>query len=770
MNELFSKIIERIKENKITLCILIICFIVFSIILNRIIAKDYNGEHEYSYNILTQGSGRTPSIISGEQVSQRFISHKNNLHKIGILALMPGISTDSNVNVKIIETENIKEIYNQDVFLGSLKNTENFEVFIENQANSKNKEYEIIITGLDGNELNSVQFPYSSYPNDLLGECYLADKLQENNLVIKMTYSNYISNRFQVCVWSILLVCSIIFILTFSNDNDLIIKNLNFNRKNMLSSLKSNWYWIISILCVYLLFIRKTKLEYAFIVISLLLDLFILTQVNSIKEKLENINYKVKIFALLSTIGTCYYAKKLFLIKIKSSIFKQFFKDIDIQILDKFAILIAVLSSFIIFALITIFLNYIIEKIKDVFENISKKEKIFYIVLLACILIFVTYMFSNSTAFYGTNDVLFDVLFTSDSGRLVTDENVYLSLYHGENDLRQPLFAVFAIPFIGCVYTISLMFSFFSFGAPLCMNLMQVILLFIANLMISKLLNLKPQERICFVILSFCTYMSLLFSLMMEQYLITYFWMITFIYLACNKKQDELILTATGGTLLTSLALTPFIVNEFSIKKIKEFCVSLLKAGILFVCMLIIFNRIDLVEDLFLKQEQYGTFVDDEINFEYKLKEYTNFVKNCFIAPETYITTENILCPYSFQMVKNTSFNYIGIGIIVLAILGAILNRKDKFSIISFVWISFSYLIIGVIGWGTAENGTILYSLYFGWPFLVLIYKLFQYICTKLKFKKILTMITIILIVLLVVTNYNGEKELLDFAFKYYKI
>ena len=138
--------------------------------------------------MLTQGSGRTPQITAGVQVSQIFISHKNNLHEVGIFILMPSISTDSNVNVRVIETKSNEEIFNQDVFLGPVNDTEYLEIFFENQTNSKNKEYKIIVTGIDGNELNSVQFPYSSYPNDLLGECYESDNLQENNLVIKMEY------------------------------------------------------------------------------------------------------------------------------------------------------------------------------------------------------------------------------------------------------------------------------------------------------------------------------------------------------------------------------------------------------------------------------------------------------------------------------------------------------------------------------------------------------------------------------------------------------
>lgn len=764
MKKIFGEILKRIKANKITLCILIICFILFGIVLNRVITLEFNGEHEYSYNVLTQGSGRTPQIKKGQMISQKFVVNRNNFHQIGIFTIMPSISTDSTVNVKILEVNNNKEIFNQNVFLGAVNDGEFIEIFLENQPNSKNKEYELIITGVDGNEFNSVQFPYSSYPNDLLRECTVDGSKQEDSIIIKATITNYISTKIQILVWVMLLILATTFVLLFSNDQELIFKNLDLNLKNMLSNFTENWYWLISIEFIYILFIGTTSLQCYFIILSNILIVFILTQVKSIKDQLSKVNLKIKIFAILSTIGTCYYSKQLFL--------KQLLKELKGYngILNVIAFFIAIMASFIIFALIAIFLDYIWNKIKDVFEDMPKKEKISYIILLVGILIFISYIFLNSTAFYGTEDILFDVLFTSDSGRLVSNENVYLSLYHGENDLRQPLFAVFSIPFVGAGYAISLLFSFVPNTAPLFMNLLQVILFFVANLMIAKMLNLKPAERIAFMILSFCTYMSILFSVMMEQYLVAYFWLITFIYLAYKEKQDEIVLSAAGGTLLTSLALTPFIVNKISMKNLKEAGIKLLKAGIFFICMLIIFNRIDLLENFVFKGQSYATFVDDEMNFEYKTKEYTRFVRNCFIYPETYISEDSVFCPYSYQMVKNTNTSYIGIGIIVLSILGFILNRKDKLSIISFVWCVFSYLIIGIIGWGTAENGTILYSLYFGWSFLVLIYKLLQYICNKIKIKNLLAIVTVVLIVLLVVINFNGAKELFDFALSYYKV
>lgn len=766
MKTFLSEVKTRIVANKISICILIVCVLFIGFLMNQIIVNNYNGEQEYTYNYLTEGSGRTPTIENDRVVSQKFIITHNNLYKMSILTLMPGISTDSNVNVRVIETKGNKEIYNENINLGSVKDGQYFETFVENQPKSKNKEYEIIITGIDGTELNSVQFPYSSTPNGLLKGAYVEGEMQENNFVFKISYINYISNKIQIIAWASLLILGIVCLCLFSNDNDLILNNINFNFEFMKNNFKNNWYWLISIFFAYTLFRRETKIEYYFLIVSFLFSAFILTQVKNLSKKVKEISGKIKVFSFISTSGICYYTYNFQLLKARNL---SVFEKIDDIVLDKFAFIVTILASFIIFALVTILINYVIQKIKNIFEDITVKEKVMYIFILLLIFGYTFYLFSNTTVPYGREGALFDVLFTSDSGRLVTDENAYLSLYHGENDLRQPLYAVFAMPFVGFGYAISLLFPFASYMTPFMMNCMQIVLLFIANLMLAKLLKLKSVERVLFMILSFCTYMSLLFTIMMEQYLVAYFWLITFIYLVCNKKQDEICFVATSGTLLTNIILAPYMCDEISFNKIKELFISIIKAVLVFIIFIIIFNRIDLLENLLLKQEQYNTFIDNEINFSYKMKAYTNFIENCFTYPKTYITSTPV-CEFSFQSVVNNDASLIGIGIIICTTLGFLLNRKDKFSQISFAWCIFSFILLGLIGWGTAENGLILYSLYFGWPFLVLICKLFQYIENKTKIKYLTIFCILILVGILGYTNFNGIKILFDFAFKYYKI
>ena len=58
-----------------------------------------------------------------------------------------------------------------------------------------------------------------------------------------------------------------------------------------------------------------------------------------------------------------------------------------------------------------------------------------------------------------------------------------------------------------------------------------------------------------------------------------------------------------------------------------------------------------------------------------------------------------------------------------------------------------------ILGWGTKENGLILYSLYFGWAYFVLIFQLLNNIFKNNKVFKI----AFIILILLMVIGYIPE-------------
>ena len=158
-----------------------------------------------------------------------------------------------------------------------------------------------------------------------------------------------------------------------------------------------------------------------------------------------------------------------------------------------------------------------------VLDGITKAEWVVYGILLAASLTFMGMTFVQTEAFRG-RDCSYDLIYTSDSP--LEWGNSFLVLTHAENDIRQPLFAVFAAPFVGIPYLLGKLLGGSMTVQAISINIVQVIMLFFANFMVAKMIRLNAGKRICFLILTSCTYTYLLFILMMDQYIVAYFWLI----------------------------------------------------------------------------------------------------------------------------------------------------------------------------------------------------------------------------------------------------
>ena len=401
-------------------------------------------------------------------------------------------------------------------------------------------------------------------------------------------------------------------------------------------------------------------------------------------------------------------------------------------------------------------------------NNISWKEWTIYTFLIVVSICFMTFSFFQSQAFYGT-ELSYDIIYTSDSPSLVKG-NVYLALTHTENDLRQPLFAVFAAPFVGIPYLFGKLLGVSASVQAMLVNMVQVIMLFAANFMLAKMMKLNPVKRVCFMILTSCTYTHLLFTLMMEQYIIAYFWLILCIYLISeNRRPDRITLWGAGGTLLTSMVLLPFMSDKNPIKNFREWFADMVKFGLEFVAVMLVFCRFDVIFNLTSRIAFLGGFTGKNLTLTEKLYQYISFISSCFIAPDAGVNTTAV-DHISWQLSPVTSINFIGIVILVLVIVSAILNKDKKSSLLSAGWIVFSVFMLLGLGWGTKENGLILYALYFGWAFLVLLFQLVEKIEDKLNVKFLVPVFGIGCAIALAVVNIPAIMEMVNFAITYFPV
>lgn len=359
---------------------------------------------------------------------------------------------------------------------------------------------------------------------------------------------------------------------------------------------------------------------------------------------------------------------------------------------------------------------------------------------------------------YHTNQ--YDIIYTSDTAPLVR-EDAYTHIVSDQNDIRQPLFGLSSLPFYILPRIVANIFPSIDFLYATMIAIIQVWLILIAFTMLSKMMKIENKiTKILFLIALTISYPTMLFMLNLEQYAMSIFYVISFIYMAIQKgKEKDMLYIAATGSMLTSGILFPLLGQKGNLKQsIKQIGIAFFKCMAIF----IIFARITLIFPQNIEKQigRIRQYSNSEYTTMEKLNMYTNFCKNTHsysefnevrrnVAVKMIAKDENkinitITMP-TIKQINTTSLSLIGCIIIIIAVLGFILNRKDCFSKICFTWSVFSFILLFLLGWGTNENGLILYTFYFGWAFLCLGFQLFEKILkNKTKLKNIILSIGIL--------------------------
>ena len=98
----------------------------------------------------------------------------------------------------------------------------------------------------------------------------------------------------------------------------------------------------------------------------------------------------------------------------------------------------------------------------------------------------------------------------------------------------------------------------------LFLQILQIGLVGVSIILISRLLGIKKSvEKIIFYLFLSCSYSFIVFSLFLEQYIISSFYLILFIYISLNGKQyQKAIFIGAVGTMLTSGVLLPLLFKK----------------------------------------------------------------------------------------------------------------------------------------------------------------------------------------------------------------
>ncbi len=542
------------------------------------------------------------------------------------------------------------------------------------------------------------------------------------------------------------------------------------NKETVCSNFKTNIFFPISALAFFLLEATMTLGYCIGIAVAFIIACVLATQITSVYDLIKKADNGVRIYSFLTSIGICWGGRDSFYKDWTSASTSQALeaKIPVLGVIVRYAsILCAIFAFLFVFVAVVYICNrlYVVFKDSKIFSDIKVGEAIIYSVLIVAVFAYSAVAFLKTEAFYAT-DELADIIYTADSPKLIKS-NVYLSLTNLENDLRQPLFAVFSAPFMGIPYLIGKVFSSVALKA-MVLNFAQIVILFITNFLVTKMMKLNSLKRVCFELVSVSSYTFLLFSVLMEQYIIVYFWTILFFYLYCeNNTVSRLALYGSAGSLLTNAVLFIVASKKSFVRDFKQWFKDIFTCAVGFVMLMLTFGRFDIFFNLFTKVTELTKYTGKSVTFIDKIYQYFAYIRNLFVAPVAGIDYESE--GHAAWLLKPiVQINIIGVVILLLCIISAIINRKQKSSQISLSWIAFSFAVLVLLGWGTYENGLILYSLYFGWAFLVLMFQLIESIENKLRISFLVPLFSVAASIYFAITNIPAISEMISFASTYY--
>ncbi len=534
-------------------------------------------------------------------------------------------------------------------------------------------------------------------------------------------------------------------------------------KEDIFLNIKHNFFFVVSAVAYFCLHFGNPKTWIVGFVIAVSLWSIIASQIKSVFEYSKQSNTFIKLISVISSLGTCWFSVIRFLERLQ----KHFphFSQYEI-IFKSIGFLGACAAMYFVYICTLLIFNFLNIKIAQLTKDLKNYEIVVYAFLIAIFIALSSFAFSQSQAFWGT-DYSYDIIYTSDSPSLIK-ENVFLNLLHAENDLRQPLFSLFSFPFMGIPFLLGRIINASSSVQAILYNIMQVILMWASIFIISKMMNLTPLKRICFITTAFSTYTFLLFSLMMEQYIIAFFWLSLAMYsVSTIGKTGNFIFCGATGTLLSSAIVLPFVSLHYKQKKFKLWIYDMVKACLSFIALMLAFCRFDIIYNLISKIRQLIGYTGKAVPLSSKLYQFTAFVRYCFVAPDT--SVNNQIYP-SWQLIMPNKINLFGVIILLAILVSVIINRNKKSSLIAGAWSLYSIILLFIVGWGTQENGLILYALYFGWAFMTLLFQLIEKLEDKLKIRFLIPAFTVIAVALLLSINIPAINKLIHFAITYYPV
>jgi len=521
------------------------------------------------------------------------------------------------------------------------------------------------------------------------------------------------------------------------------------------------------------------------VILSAIIFFFLAFKFKILKKVFFEINKGYLLIAGLFSAVTVYYFSfyfysAIFYYKIYSPYYKIFEKfGFHQENYDKMLKLAAVFAGALAFFSIFVFWYWLFSRLIpitfDYFIGLDKMDKLFLITSTIIFSILIIMVYSTTNVFYSPmvdgKVGLYDIVYTSDSGGMVLN-NVFVNIAAFENDLRHALFGLYSLPFGIIAIILSKVIFFVPNSYPLLLAIVQVPLLSISGLLMCKMMKLNQKSKFFLLLIFSISYPYIFYVLCLEHYLIGVFYLIVFIYTFLERKTlKSLLYIGATGTFISSGILFPFISRQ---KKLMNWIKDIEKTALMFFSLAIVFGKLSPFLNFKAYLKENMKFAGGQISFTDKVFQYISFIKSCFIKPiieikEIKYTLANYTASYhSYQLEEIKTVSIIGLLLLALVILGFLLNYKNNFARVCIFWVTFSFVIMCVVGWGTSENGLILYSIYFSWAYVCLAFMAIERLFSKIPKIKYSLLVTIVVIMMFI--NIIGVYELIQFGLRYYPV
>lgn len=557
--------------------------------------------------------------------------------------------------------------------------------------------------------------------------------------------------------------------------------------RDFFTNLKNNWYFPLSALAFFwpqVQWLVEPEIWHVSLAISFFCMLIVSGQLPNLWNETRAHGWFVQMWTLLSTCGILLRSQRFAYDALVGNASLQALAADSSADMARFVSVALALGGFLfVYICLCWFWSRLGEMLNDcgLFARLTRWEWALYSLLALAEIFCMARIFLATTAFYTNDPSGYDIIYTSDSGAIFNHMG-YLFITFPENDLRQPLFALFAAPFLGAPYFLGQVLALSQTSQAILLDSVQIVMLVLANLLLTRLLDLKPLERAALMLITSFTYAQMLGVVMMEQYVVAYFWLtLTLALLAANReainsnitggyKPHYIALYGAGSTLLTSFFWMPLHSAHSPFHAFRKWFLDMIKCGLGFIALLLAFGRYDVFATLLDKIESLSKFTGKAVPLDGRIEQYSSFVHDIFFAPTASagLTGTEPATHISWVLAPVDGLNFVGLIILALALVSIVLNRHSRASRMAGCWILFSLLLLIGLGWGTKENGLILYALYFGWAYILLLFQLLLKLSRYLRAVWLLVLFSLLITALLIGLNVPGILDIVRFGLEYF--